>query len=276
MVDTVGLVGVGAMGAALLERMNVAGLAVRAFDISEDAREAARKADAVIAGSPADVARAAPVIHVIVRTDEQVLDATLGADGVLAGAGEGARLILHSTILPPTTIRINEAAARQGVAVIDAPITAVPRLVHAGQATFLVGGPDDVVAELRPHLQSLGRDVCHFGPLTSGNVAKIAKNLTNGIERVMLYEVATMAGAGGLDVRQFLDMAKAVSHGAAVENWERIFDIVDGHAVPHPAPHGNLYDKDVPHAAALAEWLGLELPLTRATAERVKSWMQSW
>jgi 3-hydroxyisobutyrate dehydrogenase-like beta-hydroxyacid dehydrogenase len=194
---------------------------------------------------------------------------------VLEGAEPRSILILHSTIMPETTRKVAAAADAKGVTVIDSPITAVPRRVHAGEATFLVGGPDDVVAEIRPHLESLGRQVCHFGPLTSGNIAKICKNLTNGIERVMLSECARIAAAGGLDAGQFLDMARSISTGAAVMAWDRLFDIKDGKAVvKRLEPDDILLSKDVQHAAALAGSLGLDLPLTKGAAATARAWLE--
>lgn len=275
MVDKVALIGTGDMGQGLLDRMIKAGLKVTAFDISEENRNKAKDMGAEIADSAAEAVRGMHIIHLLVRTDDQVLDAATGEGGVLEGADAGSILILHSTIMPETTRKVAEAAASKGVTVIDSPITAVPHRVHAGEATFLVGGPDDVVAEIRPHLEALGKQVCHFGPLTSGNVAKICKNLTNGIERVMLSECARIANAGGLDAKQFLDMARSISTGATVMTWDRVFEVKDGKIQPpHPEPGDILLSKDVQHAAALAESFGLDLPLTKGAAATARAWLE--
>lgn len=274
MVDHVALIGTGDMGRGLLDRMIKAGLKVTAFDVSQDNLEAARSMGAEIAPSAAEAARGQHIIHLLVRTDDQVLDAALGAGGALEGAGEGSILILHSTIMPETTRKVAAEGDKKGVTVIDSPITAVPHRVHAGEATFLVGGPDDVVAEIRPHLEALGKQVCHFGPLTSGNVAKICKNLTNGIERVMLSECARIAAAGGLDAGQFLDMARSISTGAAVMSWDRVLEIRDRKAVVKPLETDDiLLSKDVQHAEALAKSFGLNLPLTTGAAATARDWL---
>ncbi|MDX1486018.1 MAG: NAD(P)-dependent oxidoreductase [Alphaproteobacteria bacterium] len=275
MADMVGLIGTGDMGQGLLARLKLAGVPVKAFDVSAENLAKAREMGAEAASSAADAARDVHLIHLFVRTDDQALEATLGAGGVLEGAGEGSILILHPTIMPETTRKIAEAAAAKGVTAIDCPITAVPRRVHAGEATFLVGGPDEVVAEVRPHLEALGKQVCHFGPLTSGNIAKICKNLTNGIERVMLSEAARIAAAGGLDAEQFLNMARSISTGAAVMTWDRYFTVENGQVVPpHPEPDDILLSKDVQHAAALAQSFGLDLPLTKGAAATARAWLE--
>ncbi|MEX0752784.1 MAG: NAD(P)-dependent oxidoreductase [Xanthobacteraceae bacterium] len=269
--DPVGLVGVGKMGEALLVRLIGAGKRVRAFDIMDTAMQAARAGGAETVASAAEAARGAKIVHVFVHNDDKVFEATLGRGGVLAGAGPGATVILHSTILPATTQRVAETAAGQGVRVIDAPVTSIPRLVRAGKATFLVGGSDDVVAQVRPHLEALGRAVWHFGPLGAGNAAKLAKNLTNVIERVMWVEALTLVAAAGIDARRFIEMVQSLEKSSAIEEWEKIVRIEGGRVAPQMA--GGLFRKDVQHAARLARELGLALALTQGAADTTARWL---
>jgi len=272
--DKVALIGVGKMGRALLDRLHAENHQVKAYDIAEEPMATARTMGAATANSSAEAARDAAYVHVFVHNDQEVLDATLGPNGVLNGAGAGCILFLHSTILPETTAHVAEAAAGQGVTVLDAAVTSVPRRLQAGEGTFLVGGPDDVVDKIRPHLESLGNAVFHFGPLGSGNVAKIAKNLTNAVERVMWAETVQIVEAAGLDVQQFLDMAKGLESDTMVSNWERVIRVEGGHAGPQRAR--GLFSKDVQHAARVAEAYGLDLPVTRTTADTAAKLVERW
>jgi|tagenome__1003787_1003787.scaffolds.fasta_scaffold20962913_2 3-hydroxyisobutyrate dehydrogenase-like beta-hydroxyacid dehydrogenase len=260
----VGLVGVGKMGSALLERLIATGAKVRAFDIKDSAMQAAREGGAEAVASSAEVARGATIIHVFVHNDQEIFDATLGDKGVLAGAGKGATVILHSTILPATTRRVAEQAERKGVRVIDASVTSTPKYVRAGEAVFLVGGSNDVVAEIRPHLEMLGSKVWHFGPLGCGNAAKLVKNLSNVMERVMWIEALSVVKAAGIDPRQYADMLKSVMRGSAISDWEKIIEIENGEIAPTRAG-GGIYRKDVPHALTFVHELGLKLPLAEGT-----------
>ena len=165
MSNKVALIGVGALGKALLKRLQGAGRYVQAFDVEPSALEAAKVEGAKVMGSAAAAARGASHIHVIVATDEQMLEATTGRSGVLAGASPGSVLLLHSTTLPMTTIKVAEAAKLQRVSVLDAPITGIPTRFEAGDGTFLVGGSREDVDAVRPYLLELGREVRHFGPL---------------------------------------------------------------------------------------------------------------
>jgi 3-hydroxyisobutyrate dehydrogenase len=274
MTDTVALIGVGAMGRALLARLRLAGKAVRAFDVAEAGRAAARDAGAEAVTSAAEAARGATHIHVFVRTDDEMVDAILGPNGVLAGASAGAFLFLHSTILPATTRRIADAVEPKHLRLLDVPVTSVPVRVHAGDAVFLVGGPDDTVNAARPYLLALGRSLYHFGPLGAGNVAKLAKNLANAAERVLMDEVLRVVEAGGVDPRAFLEMAQAMDQGSLVSRWDKSFSVENGHATHRPA--SNLFNKDMKLAAEYAQSQHLDVPMTQSAAATGLKWSAAW
>jgi len=272
--EKVALIGVGKMGRALLDRLHGAGHRITVYDIAEEPMSTARDMGAATANSSAEAAREAVYVHVFVHNDQEVLDATLGTGGVLSGAGTGCIIFLHSTILPETTARVAEAANVQGITVLDASVTSVPQKLLAGEGTFLVGGPDEFVSKIRPYLELLGKAVFHFGPLGSGNVAKIAKNLTNAVERLMWVETVQIVEAAGLDVRKFLNMAKSVNSSAMINEWDKVIRIEDSHAGPQRAR--GLFRKDVQHAARLADFYGLNLPITRKTAYTAAKLVEHW
>ena len=274
MATRVGLIGVWAMGSALMSRLHAAGHEVQAYDISEERMAFAREQGAMTVASVADAARDVDFIHIFVRTDDELVEVTTGAEGVLSTARAGALMLMHSTVMPDTTRKIAAVAKTRKVRAMDAPVTAVPRVVGEGKAVFLIGGADEDAAIAQPYLEPLGRAVYHFGPVGSGNVAKIAKNLINANERVALLEVAALAEAGGLQLEQFFDMAAAVGHGSTVSRWSGAFSVDGNHAVPRPA--SNLLNKDIGLAADLARAYGLKTPMTQEAADTAKVWVAGW
>ena len=274
MTDYAALIGVGAMGRALLSRLRAAGLVVQAYDISSAALLQASAGGATAMPSPAAAARKAASVHVMVASDEQTVQAVLGAEGVLAGAAPGTLVLLHGTILPQTTQRIAEQAARSGIDVMDAPITSVPRELEVGKAAFMVGGPKALVDGARDYLLKLGDDVHHYGPLGAGNTAKLARALLNAGERVLLAEVLAIVEAGGLDPRQFLQIEGSAGRPSKLSLWQDIFIIENGHARHRPAT--NLFNKDVLLAAQLAESQGLDAPLSQGAARTARQWVREW
>lgn len=259
MVEKVGIIGVGAMGSALLERLKLAGVQATAYDTYPPAREAAAEIGAGIAPSAAAVARSSTIIDVVVRTDEEVLDCTMGREGVLEGASPDTLVLLHSTILPQTTHRVAGAAKERKVHVIDACMSSVPAAVREGKLSFLVGGPSDLVERARPHLMRMGRRLLHMGPLGSGNAAKLIKNLVTGSEALIVHEAVQMGEAAGIPYREVLEMLRQLHAGSLVERWQKAFDPSGGNSTPRVGY--NVFQKDIPLAADFGRHLGLDLPI---------------
>jgi 3-hydroxyisobutyrate dehydrogenase len=259
--ETVGMIGVGAMGNALIERLRLAHVEPVVYDVSPEAVDAARALGAEPVASPAVLARASTIIDVVVRSDDDVLDCMLGEQGVLEGALPDSLVLLHGTVLPQTTRRVAEAAEKRDVRVIDACMLGVPDTVRRGEMTFLVGGPDDLVERARPHLLTMGRAVRHMGPLGAGNVAKLVHNLKGGAETLLLYEIARLSEAEGLPYAETLEMLQDTAGGSAIARWRTTFD--PSGLDPRPRIGHNVMSKDVPLAAELAALSGADLPIIR-------------
>src|SRR5688572_9145562 len=223
--ETVGFVGTGAMGTALLSRLQLVPISATAFDIVPQALEQAKALGAEPAASAKAVAQASTLIDVVVRTDQEVLDCTLGDDGIFEGASPGTLVLLHSTIAPNTTKRVAQAAADKRVYVIDACMTAVPKVVREGGLTFLVGGQKTLFNRAKPHLLNMGRDAVYMGPLGCGNVTKLVKNLVTASEALIVYEAIQIAKAAGIDYRSALELMKKTQSDSVLRRWETRFDL---------------------------------------------------
>jgi 3-hydroxyisobutyrate dehydrogenase-like beta-hydroxyacid dehydrogenase len=262
--EKIGFVGTGAMGSALLSRLKLANVPAAAFDISPAAMEEARKEGAQTTTSAKAVAQASTMVDVVVRTDQEALDCTMGKDGILAGAAPGTLVLLHSTIRPTTTKRIAEAAAETRVYVIDACMTAVPSAVRQGELTFLVGGQKALFDRAKPHLLHMAKDAVYMGPLGCGNVTKLFKNMVTASEALIVYEALQIGKAAGIDYKAALDLMKKTKSQNILDRWETRFDLSGGDLKFNVGT--NLYDKDLPLAAEVGKALGAAIPITEQLA----------
>jgi 3-hydroxyisobutyrate dehydrogenase len=268
--ERAGIVGVGAMGSALLELLRSKSVEVTAFDLAPSAAEKARSLGARVVTSSKAVADASTIIDVVVRTDQDVLDCTMGKDGILDGAAPDTLVLLHSTILPETTKKVAEAARVKNVHVMDAAMTGVPRVVRAGDLTFLIGGPGELVERARPHLLRMAKEVLHMGPLGAGNVAKLMRNLVTGSETLIVHEALRMGQAAGIQYQEALEMLRKTQSTPLPARWQERFETSGSD--PTPRVGQNIFDKDIPLAAEVARQLGLDLPVTEqlsAAAQRL-------
>ncbi|HET7004625.1 MAG TPA: NAD(P)-dependent oxidoreductase [Candidatus Binatia bacterium] len=269
--ETIGMIGTGAMGLALLERLKIAGIPdVVCYDVYGPALENARKLGFSTAASVAEVADRATLIDVVVRTDQDMLDCMLGADGVIEAAPPGTLLLLHSSILPQTVKAVDAAARAKGVHTIDACMTGVPSTVRAGKLSFVVGGPERLVERARPHLLKMSQEVFHMGPIGTGAVGKLIKNMLGGAETLIVHEAIQIGIAGGIPYPQALEMMRRIGHDSVLNRWQNTFD--PSGSDPLPRSGRNVLNKDIPLVAELARLLNTDTPLTQqiaAAAERI-------
>ena len=271
--ERIGMIGTGAMGLALLERLKIADVRdVLCYDVHAPALEDARKLGFATGASVVAVAKRATLIDVVVRTDQDMLDCMLGADGVIEAAAPETLVLLHSSILPQTVKTVEAAARARAIHVIDACMTGVPDTVRAGKLSFVVGGADGLVERARPHLLKMGQEVFHMGPVGTGAVGKLIKNMLGGAETLIVHEAIQIGIAGGIPYPKALEMMRRIGHDSVLNRWQRTFD--PSGSDPLPKAGRNVLNKDIPLVAELARMLKTDTPVTEqlaAAAGRVVS-----
>ena len=211
----VGVVGPGAMGLGIVVSLVRAGFRVVARDIRVEANDRAKEAGASIAASPAEVARAAAIVIVVVVDAAQVDDVLFGADGILA-AGEAGRVVMVASTLDPEYVRALPArCAAAGVAILDTPISGGPAKARDGTMTIMVAGPHEARERVAPVLEAIAaRRFVVSERVGDAAATKIVNNLLAAANLAAAAEALALAEALGLDVRATADVI-AASSGAS-------------------------------------------------------------
>ena len=104
-----------------------------------------------------------------------------------------------------------------------------------------------------------------MGPLGSGNVSKLIKNLVTASEALIVYEAVKIGKAAGIDYRAALELMKQTQSEPFLNRWETRFDL-SGPELKFNSG-ANLYDKDLPLAADVGKALGADIPVTEELAK---------
>lgn len=208
----VGYIGVGAIGKLMGANVLKGGFPLVVYDLRKEAVDDMVRLGAVAAASAKEVAENADVIELSVKDDAQVEHALLGDDGVLSGARPGAVIAIHSTINPETAVKVGEVAKRQGVHVVDAPISGGPEGAIARTLLYMIGGEAGPVETCRPVFATSGTTLVHIGPLGTGSMMRIVHHVILGLNRFAADEGMKLAQALGLDPAI---VSKAVHGGEA-------------------------------------------------------------
>lgn len=254
----VGLIGVGRMGEPMARHWLAAGHQVATYDPRSEAVAEIVKRGATAEASPADVARASDVIVVIVGYPPQVDAAMEGDDGVLAGIGPGAIVVISSTTSPGQVKRLAVLCEGRSASLLDAPVARGEPAARNANLLWFAGGEASVLERARPVLAVCGPDVHHVGGNGAGQVAKALNNMLLWAAVVSNREALAVADAFDLD-QERLRTALLDSSAAswAMSHW----DMMEYTPWAH---------KDMVLTLEMADEAGLSLPLAGLLRESVK------
>lgn len=207
----VGFIGAGIIGKPMA--MNVLrDFPLMVYDINQKTLEEFAKAGASIANSAKEVGEYADIIGLGLKDDEQVRKVILGPDGILAGAKPGTIIVIHSTIEPETAVSLNEIVAKNGVSIVDAPISGGREGAAARTLLYMVGGTKHDFDRCHPVFATSGTTIIHMGPVGSGAKTRIVHHVMLALNRFAADEGMKLAQAIGLDIAT---VSKAVHGGEA-------------------------------------------------------------
>ncbi len=267
---SIGFIGLGNMGGPMARNLLKAGHQVKAFDLSDAAKDAAGKAGARVAASAGEAAKDVEIVVSMLPAGQHVRQVYTGEGGVLAAAGAGTLLIDCSTIDVDSARAVAAAAKAKGLAMLDAPVSGGTVGAEAATLTFMVGGEDAAFARAEPVLKCMGKTVVHAGAAGAGQAAKICNNMILGISMIAVGEAFVLAEKLGLDKQKLFDIASKSSG----QCWSlTTYCPVSGPVPTSPANRdyrpgftADMMVKDLRLAQQAAQGAGLGTPLGAAAA----------
>src|ERR1700689_2195876 len=161
-VTQAGIVGLGAMGLQMAKHMVNKGFKVSGYDIAPEPASRGAEHGVTIYSSPAEVAKHAQVIIVMVQTDKQVEDVFLKA-GVLESLAPGSVVCIASSVSPATCRQLEALGEERGIGVLDTPVVLGQEAANNGTMTVFVGGKEKWFHLAKPVLQTFGTHIIHLG-----------------------------------------------------------------------------------------------------------------
>ena len=268
--SNVAIIGLGHMGGPMADHVIAAGFAVRVYDINTEAMAKRVSAGATATDSPAEAARGAQFVSVVVFDDTQATEVIAGNEGVLTTLAAGAVVSIHTTVKLETIHQLSKRANEQGVTILDAGISGGEAGATAGTLLTMVGGPDEEVDQARPVLLSFSKEVVHAGPLGAGMALKLARNATSYIMMAAVHEAMELATRSEVD----LDLLRhTIAETGVFDQALAPLSLGGPGGLDRDAPlelraileHTNrMADKDLGQAIDLAERTGASVPVIEA------------
>ncbi|HEX3267638.1 MAG TPA: HAD-IIA family hydrolase [Gaiellaceae bacterium] len=254
----IAVVGLGAMGSRIAQRLLSAGHEIIVWNRTPAKLAQLIDLGATAAESPADAARRAEVLITIVSDPAALRAVSEGGESIAAGADATLTVIEMSTVGPAGVARL-ASALPAGTPLLDAPVLGSIGEAEAGSLTIVVGGPVALVEQAEPLLSSLG-SVLHVGPLGAGQAAKLVANATLFSTLATLGEAIALAQGLGLSKSTVYELLAATPLAGQAQ---RRRDAIERGDYPSRFPLA-LARKDAELIAEAAVAAGVDLRLIKA------------
>lgn len=223
-IERVGLIGVGLMGHGIGKNILAKGyaLAVMAHRNRGPVDDLIAKG-AVERTSARAIARDADLVILCVTGTPQIEELVYGEHGILGAARDGLVVADCSTAEPASTVKIAADIAAKGGHFVDTPMTRTPKDAEAGRLGLMVGGPDDVLARIRPVLDCFADTIVHAGGVGAAHRLKLINNFLALCHAAAAAEAITVAAKAGVDMTALRDIVMA--GGAASTMFGRLINV---------------------------------------------------
>lgn len=196
MVQRVGVVGVGVMGAAMSRHLLAAGYEIHGYDVDEEKTAALAEMGGVAEPSGAAVAAASEVVLFSLPSVAALEAAT--AD-VAAGAHEGLIAAEMGVFPIEDKQKAFDALAAVGVELMDVAVSGTG--LQAADATLVVmaSGTQEAFDKTKDIFDVVGRATYYLGAFPNGSIMKYIANLLVAIHNLSTAEAHALGIAAGMD-----------------------------------------------------------------------------
>lgn len=263
-----GFIGLGAMGRHMALHLMKHGHTMGVY-----ARRDASAAPLVAAGAtrydtPAALAAQCEVVFTMVTNSHDVEEVVLGAEGIAQGAKPGAVLVDMETISPAVARRIAAELAKQGVDMLDAPVSGGPAGAEGATLAIMAGGKPDVFERIKPLFACMGKTIIRVGDSGAGQITKACNQLLLLVTAQGAAEALALAKRCGVDPAVVRDVLMS---GVASS---RVLDVFGKRMVERNFANGidtRLYHKDLDIALGLVHELGAAAPAASVTMQHINA-----
>ncbi len=251
----IGVIGLGAMGQAMVRRLLDAGHVVRVWNRSGGAPPGAR-----VQAEAAAVFQAEVVLTLL--SDDAALQSVLLEGGALAQARPGMVHVVMSTISVALAERLQAAHDAAGIDYVGAPVLGRPDVAARGELNILAAGREAVLDRVMPAFSVLGKRTWRLGERPpAAFAAKIACNMMITMAIEAMAEAVVLTEPHGVAREDFFELILGTLFGS------RSYQVYSANIASRryvPGFKASLGLKDLGLACEAAAGTGRRLPMLAA------------
>ena len=206
----VGFIGIGLMGFPMAKNLLKSGYNLKAYNRSQDKADRLKEFGAEISTSIKDVVTNSDVV-ITMLTDDAAVEKVMGSDEFISNIKESATVIDMSSVNPVITKKYAQILKEKNINYLDAPVSGGTIGAEEASLAIMVGGDEKIFQECYDLLKILGNPTL-VGPVTSGQISKLANQIIVGVTIGAVAEAVTLCENSGTNPSK---MIEALSGGWA-------------------------------------------------------------
>jgi 2-hydroxy-3-oxopropionate reductase len=264
---TIGFIGLGIMGTPMALNLQKAGHSLTTSKHRKPPAKELLDGGLKVRDTPADVAKAAEIVILMLPDTPQVKDVLFAENGVASGLSEGKLVIDMSSISPIETKAFARKIRDLGAEYVDAPVSGGEVGAREATLTIMVGGPEKAFAQAKPLFELMGKNISLIGDNGAGQTCKVANQIIVALNIEAVAEALLFASRSGADPER---VRKALMGGFASSRILEVHGERMTKRTFNPGFRIELHQKDLNLALDGARKLGIALPHT-ASAQQLFS-----
>lgn len=218
--STIGIIGLGNLGASLANNLLAHGVDLVVRDLNEAAVDGFVARGARPASTPREMAQACEFVITCLPSPAACAAVVEGPDGLLEGLGPGKVWLEMSTTDAAEIRRLAAKVAAKGATALECPVSGGCHRAASGNISIFAGGPRPAFDRALPVLSILGHQILHTGEIGSASMLKVLTNYLCTAHLVALAEALTTAKVLGLDMNTTYEGIRISSGNSFVHETE--------------------------------------------------------
>jgi 3-hydroxyisobutyrate dehydrogenase-like beta-hydroxyacid dehydrogenase len=202
--EVVGIIGLGAMGGAIIRNVAASQRQAVGFDIDPEKIRQATDDGIDIEPSVAAVAERVPVVLTSLPNPKAVIAV---AEEIAASDAKSLVVIEASTLSLKDKFAFRDILAEAGHTAVDCTLSGTSAQANVGDLAVYASGDESIVERLKPLFSSFTRQTHYVGPYGNGSKMKYVANLLVAIHNVSTAEAMVLGMKAGLDPHQIVELA---------------------------------------------------------------------
>ena len=206
----IAFIGIGLMGFPMAKNLLKSGYNLKAYNRSQDKADRLKEFGAEISTSIKSVVTNSDVV-ITMLTDDAAVEKVMGSDEFISNIKESATVIDMSSVNPIITKKYAVILKEKNINYLDAPVSGGTIGAEEASLAIMVGGDEKTFKECYDLLKILGNPTL-VGPVTSGQISKLANQIIVGVTIGAVAEAVTLCEKSGTNPSK---MIEALSGGWA-------------------------------------------------------------